>query len=94
MSDNVGTGYKLDDFSVGDRVTLEHMFSDDGEADVLEENYGVGLVGIVTSIRRVGRTEFPISVSLTRPNSERVEAEDTFSPNEIAPIYRAPDWEV
>ena len=90
-----GTGYELVDFSIGDKVTLEYMFSEDVEGGcILEENYERGLVGIVTGIQLgVGR-RFPISVLLTHPNTEEVHGEDTFNPNELAPMNRIPDWEL
>jgi hypothetical protein len=95
MSDREGTGYKLEDFSIGDKVTLEHMFSEDEDGRcVLEENYERGLVGVITSIQLGFGRRYPISVILTHPDTEEVYGEDSFMPYELAPIKRTPDWEV
>ena len=95
-----GTGYRLEDFSVGDEVLIEHMFNGD-EENYIPIHYGefnpIGVIGIIT--RKDNRGNFPLRVELKDPayfNTMGRKRYDVFKPTEISPITmsREPDWEV
>jgi hypothetical protein len=92
-----GTGYKLENFNVGDEVRIEYMFNGEDE-EAIPVHYGdfspIGAVGIIT---RITGASYPFRVEFEDPeylaDTGRVRF-DVFKANELSPINREPDWEV
>lgn len=88
----IGTGYSLEHFCVGDAVTIEFMFDESGWDFIHKMYEGTlkGSIGEIVSISSRGR--LPLGVKLTDLRGR--ERKNKFSPNELVPIIRIPDWEI
>ncbi len=93
-----GTGYRLEDFSVGDEVIIQYVL--DGSGMDYANNYSrgfnpKGVVALVVRVRSSRISSYPIKLEFYHPFSgEKVT--DSFRPHELEPVTmnREPDWEI
>ena len=93
-----GTGHRLEDFSVGDEVTVKYMLDANNEDSGVPAHFGdfnpIEAIGTITTI---GRGSYPIRVEfedLEYLAETGIIRFDVFKANELASINREPRWEV